>query len=128
MKKSLILMRWIPRILCILAILFIGVFSLDSFDPKLTLGQQLFGFLMHNIPTLILIVFLVVAWKYELIGGIMFMIIGTGLTPLIYNMNFQMNHSFWISLSVVSMITFPFVVIGALFVLSHFLGKKNRLA
>lgn len=121
-------MRWIPRILCIIAILFIGMLSLDSFDPKLTLGQQLFGFLMHNIPTMLLILFLVVAWNFELIGGIIFMIVGLGFTPIVYNMNFHMNHSFWISLSVVSMVTFPFIVVGVLFALSHFLRKKNSVA
>jgi hypothetical protein len=125
MKKSVIFMKWLPRVLCILAILFIGMFSLDSFDPKLTIGDQLIGFLMHNIPTFMLIIFLVVAWKLELIGGIIFMILGIGLSPLVYNMNYHMNHSVAMSLGVIAMITFPFVVIGGLFVLSHYLQKKN---
>jgi hypothetical protein len=125
MKKTISIVHWIPRILCILAILFIGMFSLDSFDPKLTLGQQLLGFLMHNIPTLILIAILIVSWKWEFIGGIIFIAVGVVFTPIIFMMNYHMNHSVGITLSIVMMITFPFIVIGSLFIVSHFLKKKK---
>ena len=125
MKNSIVIMKWTPRILCILAILFIGMLSLDSFDPKLTLGQQLLDFLMHNIPCYILAIFLVVAWKYEFIGGVIFMILAIGLSPLVFMMNYKMNHSVWISLGIIAAITFPFVLTGGLFILSHFLQKKN---
>jgi hypothetical protein len=102
------------------------MFALDSFDARLTLGQQLKGFAIHLIPTYVLILFLVVAWKWELIGGVILMMLALGFTPFIYFHNYQMNHSVWISLSVILLINFPFVVTGALFVLSHFLKKKNR--
>lgn len=54
-------LHWIARILCITAILFIGMFSLDVFEPGLPLRQQLLGFFMHNIPALILVGLLIVA-------------------------------------------------------------------
>jgi hypothetical protein len=125
MKKTLQIMYWMPRILSILAILFIGMFSLDSFEPGPPLSKQLIGFLIHNIPTAILIIALIVAWKYEWIGGLMFMIIGLGFSPLVFNMNYQMNHSVGTSLMVILVITFPFIVVGGLFILSHFLRKKS---
>jgi hypothetical protein len=118
-------MYWVPRILSILAIMFVGMFSLDSFDPQLTLGDQLIGFLIHNIPTALLIIVLIVAWKYDWIGGLMFMILGLGFTPLVFNMNYQMNHSIGASLMVILLITFPFIVLGGLFILYHFLRKKS---
>jgi len=126
MKKSNRIIHWIPRILCILAILFISMFALDSFDPKLTMWQQIGGFLIHLIPTYILIIFLVFAWKWELIGGLMLIIFALGFTPFIYIHNYQMNHSVWISLSIIMMINLPFVLTGALFVTSHFLKKKAQ--
>ena len=126
MKTSIRIFQWIPRVLGILAILFVSMFALDSFEPGMPLLQQAEGFLIHMIPTLILGIFLFVAWKRELIGGIMFVIIGLGLLPVIYMMNYQMNHSVWMSLSIVLLINFPFIVVGILFILLHFLKIKNH--
>jgi hypothetical protein len=125
MKKMTKIVHWAPRILCILAILFVGMFSLDSFDPSLTLSQKLLGFLIHNIPTLILIAILIVSWKWEFIGGIIFILIGVGFSPIIFIHNYHMNHSVGISLGIIALITFPFVVVGGLFILSQYLKKKN---
>ncbi len=128
MKTSLKIMQWTPRILCILAILFVSMFALDSFDPRFTVWQQIQAFLIHLIPTYILILFLVVSWKWELIGGLMLIILALGFTPFIFTHNYQMNHSAWMSFSIVLMINFPFILTGGLFVLSHFLKKKNNVS
>ncbi len=124
MTPAIKIIHWIPRVLCILAILFVSIFALDSFAPELSLWQQISGFLIHLLPSYILIIFLIVAWKWELIGGMIFIIIGTGFSPLIYSMNYHMNHSVWMSLGIIASITIPFIVIGGLFILSHFLKKK----
>ena len=124
MKKTVALFHWLPRVLCVMAILFISLFALDAFDPELSLWQQLAAFLIHLIPSFVLGVILLVAWKWEYIGGFIFTVLGLGLSPWVYMMNYQMNHSVWMSMGVVLMITFPFVVVGILFVLSHFLKKK----
>jgi len=107
------------------AILFVSLFALDSFQPGMPFWKQLAGFFIHLIPNFILILFLIVAWKWELLGGIMFVIVGLGLLPFIYMMNYQMNHSVGMSLGVVLLINAPFIVVGILFILSHFLIKKN---
>jgi len=125
MKRTILIVQWIPRILCILAILFIGMFSLDVFDPRLTIWQQIAGFLMHNIPAFVMIVFLVVAWKYELLGGIIIAALGIGFAPYLFRGNYHMNHSVWMSLGVVAMINLPFIITGGLFILSHYLKKKH---
>ena len=124
MKPYATAIRWAPRILCILAILFVSLFALDSFDSKFPLMKQIQAFLIHLIPSVILIIFLVVAWKNELIGGILFILLGMGFTPTIFIHNYQMNNSLWISLSIILMITFPFILAGCLFVWSHFLKKE----
>ncbi len=126
MKTSISLIYWLPRIICILAILFVSMFALDAFAPGLTLWQQLGDFVIHLIPSFILLAFLIVAWKWELYGGIIFTIIGLGLSPFIFMLNHNRNHfSVGASLGIVMMITFPFVVVGILFIISHFLKKKN---
>ena len=125
MKTTHKIIHWTPRILCILAIAFIELFAMDSFDPRFSFQDQMMHFMMHSIPAIILILFLITAWKWELIGGMIFMIIGIGFSPIIFSMNYQMNQSVWMSLGIIACITFPFILIGALFILSHFLKKKQ---
>ena len=125
MKTSIRIIYWIPRILCILAILFVITFALDSFSPGMSFWRQAGSLLLHLVPSLVLIIFLIVAWKRELIGGVIFLITGLGFMPLVYMMNFQMNHSVMMSLGVILMVNFPFILAGILFIISHFLRTKN---
>jgi hypothetical protein len=119
------LIYWLPRIICILAISFVSIFALDAFDPNLTIWQQLQGFAMHLIPSFILLIILLIAWKWELVGGIIFLIIGIGLSPFIYIHNYRMNGSVSMSLWVITMITFPFILVGILFILGHLKNRKK---
>ncbi len=125
MKTSLKVFHWLPRILCIVAILFISMFALDSFEPGFTIWQQLARFFIHLIPSYVLIAILIIAWKWEKAGGIIFIIIGLALSPVIFRKNYHMNHSVWISLEIILMITVPFVLVGILFLVSNSLKKKN---
>ncbi|MBT8327059.1 MAG: hypothetical protein KJP21_05005, partial [Bacteroidia bacterium] len=80
MKARLKIIHWTPRIICILAILFVSMFALDAFGHGKTIWQQLGDFLIHLIPSFALTILLIVAWKRELIGGILFTLIGIGLS------------------------------------------------
>ena len=124
MKTKIKIMHWTPRILCILAILFLEMFAIDSFDSRYTIGEMLLAFLMHSIPAIVLTGFLILAWKKELIGGIIFILIGAGFTPFIFMHNYAMNQSVWISLSIVLMLNIPFILIGWFFIISNKL-KRN---
>lgn len=126
MKISRRVLHWMPRIICIIGILFISMFSLDALNSELTIWQQILGLLMHLIPSFVLIILLLLSWKRELIGGIFFMIIGLGLSPFVFMHNFKMNQSIWISLGVISIITIPFAIVGLLFIISHY-SKKRRV-
>ncbi len=126
MNNSLNLLHWAPRVLCILAILFVSLFALDSFQEGLSIWQQLGIFLMHLIPSFVLIVLLLIAWKWEKIGGIIFMIIGIGFSPFIFKHNYNMNHDVWMSIGIISIITIPFIVVGILFVISHYKKKAVK--
>jgi hypothetical protein len=120
------ILRWVPRVLCILSLLFISMFALDAFDPGLPLSQQIPGFLMHMIPSFILLLALVIAWKWEFIGGIIFATIGLATTPFIYSLNYNRSHSAGPSLMIVCMVCLPFFVVGVLFILSHFRSKGRN--
>lgn len=125
MKTSIKIFHWLPRIICILAILFISMFAADSFAPGLTIWQQLGAFFIHLIPSFILVALLILAWKWEKIGGIIFILLGLGLSPVIFQHNYDMNQSVGMSLGIILAITFPFVLVGILFMVSNFIKKKN---
>lgn len=124
MKNSAKIFYWLPRILCIAAILFISLFALDAFSPGLTIWQQIGAFLIHLIPSFTLLVLLAIAWKWEYLGGIIFMILGIGFTPFIFLHNFRMNNSVWMSLGIIMLITIPFVLVGILFLVDHYKSQK----
>jgi len=118
-------LHFTPRILCITAILFVSIFAFDAFEEGKTLLQQISAFLIHLIPSFILIVLLIIAWKKELIGGIIFLLIGLGFTPFIFILNYDKNDSVWITLGIIASITLPFIIVGILFIISYFHNKKE---
>ena len=74
---------WTPRILSILFILFLAMFSLDVIEPGRSIGDIIIGLIMHNIPVFILTGLLVIAWKHEAVGAVTFISAGvlySGLT------------------------------------------------
>lgn len=126
MKTSTKALYWTARILCILAILFVSLFSLDSFSSERTLLQNATAFLMHNIPSLILLTILIIAWKWENVGGIILTIAGLAFSIFIFGFNYKRNQ-FPIMTCLVQalIIAIPFVLAGILFILSHFRKKKE---
>jgi Tfp pilus assembly protein PilN len=125
MKTSTKLLYWIPRILVILAILFVSMFALDSFSSERTFWQNAAAFLMHLIPSFVLAGILIIAWKWEKAGGIILTIVGLVFSVLIFIMNFNRNHSIWMSLWIVLLICIPFVLAGILFIMSYYQKKKE---
>ena len=89
MRASIKLLHWLPRTLCILVLLLVSLFALEAFVPGPTIRQQLGAFLIHLIPSLVLLAFLVVARKWELVGGILFVATGLGLSPFVFALNYH---------------------------------------
>ncbi|MBN2260357.1 MAG: hypothetical protein JW702_07415 [Clostridiales bacterium] len=67
---------WTPRILSIIFIAFLLIFSLDVFGQGYSFWETVVGFLIHNIPVFILIGVLIIAWKRELVGTFLFASVG----------------------------------------------------
>lgn len=127
MKASVIVLHWVPRIICILAILFISKFALNAFESYLTIWQQILLLLVHLIPSILMMGLLIIAWKWELLGGILFTLLGLGLIPIIFQHNYNMDQSVVMSFGFVMMIALPMVIIGILFILSYTKRKKFRM-
>jgi hypothetical protein len=111
------ILYWTPRILTILAILFMLMFSFDVFEGDESVGRKLLGFLIHNIPALILTGILIVAWKWEVAGGIL--LIAAAIAASIFFRSFAGNPGSIVVLA-------PFALAGGLFILHHFLYSKHK--
>jgi hypothetical protein len=108
---------WTPRALAILTILFMMMFSFDVFESNMSFSDKLLGFLMHNIPLLILISILTIAWKWEVAGGIL--MIAAFIAASIFYRSFSGNPA---SLIVIS----PVLVTGILFIIHGMLKNRKR--
>ncbi len=68
--------HWAPRIAAILIIFFVTLFSLDVFEMEAAPLELLAAFLIHSLPSIILIVLLVFAWRRPVVGFIAFLLAG----------------------------------------------------
>jgi hypothetical protein len=67
------IIHWAPRVAAILIIVFISLFSLDVFEMQASPLELLGGFLIHNIPSIGMLVLLLFAWKRPVIGFVAFL-------------------------------------------------------
>lgn len=67
---------WTPRVLGILFILLVGMFSLDVFGMGGGFWETLLAFLVHNIPAFVLLAFFLPGWRWEWVGGLGFLLFG----------------------------------------------------
>jgi len=68
------IIHWAPRVAAIMIIFFTSLFSLDVFEMDGTPLELLGAFLMHNIPSIVMIILLVFAWKRPVVGFVAFLL------------------------------------------------------
>jgi hypothetical protein len=95
-----------PKLLAILYICFISLFALDVFDQE----QWMLALFMHLIPSYILIGITIIAWKYTLIGGLLFVISSIALLEMSNNL----------------IISVPPLIIGIIFIFQNYWKKYNE--
>ncbi|NLH87324.1 MAG: hypothetical protein GX460_03860 [Firmicutes bacterium] len=111
---------WAPRVLSIMFIAFLALFSLDVITPESSLKEIIVGLIMHNIPVFIMIIVLVIAWKHEIVGAIAFLLAG-----LIYVVFTTRSGLDWrIALSWSMTIAGPAFLIGGLFLVNWFRKRQ----
>ena len=114
-------LTWVLRILLILMILFWALFSLDVFEEQQGFWNILVAFLMHNIPVFVMIFILIIAWKWEHIGGMLLMLYILGLTTFLIVRSGRFMYGTLILVGI------PFLI-GAMFVVNHYLlGNKKSV-
>lgn len=73
MKRSMkLVLFWSPRILGILFAMFLSMFAIDVFEEGPGFWDMLLALLIHLIPIFILIIVLVIAWRREWVGAVVF--------------------------------------------------------
>ena len=98
---------WVPRVLGILAGLFLGLFALDAFSEGKPLVQTLPDFIIHLAPAAVLFAVVALAWRRAWIGAAAFL--GLALAYAASNL----SRPDWILT-----ISGPLVIVGALFLWS----------
>lgn len=123
-KKTNKFIYWTPRVLSILFILFLMLFSLDIFDGNYGFWGTILGLFMHNLPALFLLVTLVISWKHEIVGGIVFILFGLLYFCLSIYRVVMSTPIEWYMLSWSLIITGPSFLVGILFLVGWFKKKK----
>ncbi len=109
-----------PRMLSIVFIIFLSLFSLDVFNEKSGFWQILAGLFLHNILALIFLIVLIISWKHEIVGGIIF--ISAGIFYIIFA--FSHADSWKVALEWSIQIAGSVFVIGGLFI-TNWIEKRN---
>lgn len=85
---------------------------MDVFSEDYSLGETILALLIHLIPTIIIVFMLVIAWRRESIGAILFIVL-----PLLFLIMSRWES--WI-------ISGPLLLIGVLFLFNWITNKKNN--
>jgi hypothetical protein len=99
------LLFWTPRIMGILVAVFVSIFAFDVFGDGYGFWETVVALVMHLIPTLLVLAALIIAWRWEAVGGILFITLGA------WYLITTLDHFDWCLI-----ISGPLVLTGGLFV------------
>lgn len=114
-KSTHTIIFWLPRIASIAFTLFLSLFALDVFSEN-TGWEVILALLVHLIPSFVLLIVTIVAWKYDLVGAVAFLGVSIGYVLMV---GFDRPWSWYAGISG------PALVVGVLYVLS-WLQKRKR--
>lgn len=110
MKIQKLLTIYIPVVLSIIYIIFIALLSFDVFRIDASISQKIGGFIIENIPTILILLALYLALKKPMAGGAMFIVMS-----IIFTLFFK-TYQRWDAFVLVSA---PLIIIGGLFLLNR---------
>ena len=115
---------WTPRILSLVFIVFLSLFALDVFGGNLGFWQTALALTMHLLPVFVLIVALILAWRWEWIGAAIYAAAGLLYVFLVVTR----SHPDQPAMKVIWILTIagPALVIAALFWINWINHDKLR--
>lgn len=111
------LVFWTPRILCVFFAVFLSLFALDVFDAGLGFWQTILSLLIHLLPVYMIIIVLLIAWRREWVGAILFTILA------VFYLVWAWGRFHW---SVYVVICGPLLLLGVLFLVNWIYRAELR--
>ncbi len=108
------ILYWTPRIVSLLFIVFLSLFALDVFNEYRG-WLVVIPLFIHLIPSFILLIVVVLSWRYDLIGALLFLIIACCYILMV---GLDRHWSWYAAISL------PALLISVLFLLNWFVRKK----
>ena len=105
---------WSPRVLGILAGVFLGLFALDSFSEGRPFVESLGAFAIHVAPAVFLFAIVAISWRWEWVGGVTFIALAIAYAASVRRLD-------WILV-----ISGPLLVVGTLFFWSWWYHPASR--
>ncbi len=102
------LLFWSPRVLTIIFALFLGLFALDVFDGS-GFWPTVLALFIHLLPTVLILAFLIISWRWEWIGAIVYVALGILYIVMAYG---QFPFSVFVTISG------PLFLVGILFLIN----------
>jgi hypothetical protein len=106
---------WTPRVLAILVTLFITMFVVDVFSAAQGFWRTLAAFLIHCVPTFLILLALALAWRRAWVGGLAYIVLGVA-----YILTTPGRPSWWL------IIAGPLFLVGVLFLASWFYRREPQ--
>lgn len=116
-KKGRVKFIWIPRGIAIAFLLFLMLFSLDVFGSEGSIFLQIVGFIIHSLPSLLMLAILVLNWRNPYRCGLLFLVVAA---------LFTLKYRAYQRIDTFILVSFLPVLIGVLFLWAHVLQKKGR--
>ncbi|MEI6817044.1 MAG: hypothetical protein WCL14_10575 [Bacteroidota bacterium] len=107
---------WIARVLTIVFAAFITMFAADAFSENNGFWQTVLALIMHLTPTFLVVVLLLLAWRYEWIGGIAFCALA-----VVYSI-VAINRLHWIAIAIIGG---TMLLMGVLYLVGWFQKKQT---
>lgn len=117
MEKIRKIIYWLPRILSLGFVLFLSLFALDMFG-EYSGWELVLGLFIHLIPCFVLLGVIAVAWKFDLVGAVVF--IGAAIA-YVFLVGFDRPWSWYVGISG------PAALVGILFLLSWRQKRKAKV-
>ncbi len=116
-KRGNNLLYWKPRVLALIYIIILSLFSLEVFRFNYTLSEFVTAFFLSLSPALVIGFFLVIAWRMEELGGSLFILLG-----IILFLRYSRSQSYLTNF----LIAAPLILIGMLFIVNSLMGNKHK--
>ncbi|MCK9331383.1 MAG: hypothetical protein M0Q94_16040 [Candidatus Cloacimonetes bacterium] len=107
----------LPRILSLCFVLFLSLFSLDVFS-EYSGWDVIIPLIIHLLPSFVLLLAVLIAWKYDLVGAIAFICFSIAYIWLV---GLDRPLSWYASISL------PSLIVGLCFLLCWVKKRKNNL-